>query len=214
MTMAVVCRCFIRALSLLFGPCRLSEFTLAGPQLGTVSKDHTGNTVPTWAKIITYFRIKNLKNATLYRGTCLYSPYMEVPPPPGQWPYNILASLIFIRLYSTFQNPECSLWHSLLIFWTPQGSVLGPLLYSLYTSPLMDIARSYGLSNHFCANDTQLYLSFETSFAEYLSICKSTTEDCARDIDLWMLTNKLNLNSEITEGLFIFVLLSSASCFE
>ena len=29
--MAVVCRYFIWALSLLFGPCRLSEFTLAGP---------------------------------------------------------------------------------------------------------------------------------------------------------------------------------------
>ena len=31
--MAVVCLYFIWALSLLFGQCRLSEFTLAGPQL-------------------------------------------------------------------------------------------------------------------------------------------------------------------------------------
>ena len=61
------------------------------------------------------------------------------------------------------------------------------LLYSLYTSPLADIARSYGLSYHFYADDTQLYLSFDTSSAEDLSICKSTIEDCVRDIDLSML---------------------------
>ena len=86
-----------------------------------------------------------------------------------------------------------------LPYGVPQCSVLGPLLYSLYTSPLGDIARSYGLSYHFYADDTQLYLSFETSSAEDLSICKSTIEDCVRDIDLWMLANKLKLNSDKTE---------------
>ena len=76
--------------------------------------------------------------------------------------------------------------------------MLGPLLYSLYTSPLSDIERFHGLSYHFYADDTPLYLSFETSSPD-LSTCTSALEDCVQDIDFWMLNNKLKLNSGKTE---------------
>ena len=45
----------------------------------------------------------------------------------------------------------------------PQGSVLGPILYLQYTSPLGDIIRSHGLDFHFYTDDSQLYLAFEST---------------------------------------------------
>ena len=46
-------------------------------------------------------------------------------------------------------------------FSVPQGSVLGPKFYTMYTTPIGAICKKHGLEYHFYADDSQLYLSFK-----------------------------------------------------
>ena len=84
----------------------------------------------------------------------------------------------------------------------PQGSVLGPILFLLYTSPLGDVLRYHHVKFHLYADDTQIYLTFESS-PDSSEMAKVMMEACVRDIDAWMTVNMLKMNRDKTELLVL-----------
>ena len=79
-----------------------------------------------------------------------------------------------------------------LNFGAPLGSVLGPLLYVLYPSPVADIIKRPNLY----ADDTQLYVSFKLGSDDLLSSVKSSIEICVQEINNSMILNGFKLNEE------------------
>jgi len=101
------------------------------------------------------------------------------------------------QLFVNLENAKSSLRS--VVRGVPQGSVLGPLLYSLYTSPIADIIKRHNLDYHLYADDTQLYISFKTNSFADLCTAKSSVQLCVKDIDRWMTNNMLKLNQDKTE---------------
>ena len=83
-----------------------------------------------------------------------------------------------------------------LNFGVPQGSVLGPVLFTLYMQPLSQIISDFNINYHFYADDSQLYKSANVNDIPNLL---PIFEQCVQAIKNWMNLNRLKLNEDKTE---------------
>ena len=77
------------------------------------------------------------------------------------------------------------------MYGVPQGSVLGPILFVLYTTPLSDIIANHSVNHQLFADDTQLQKSAPLS--EVTNLTKELNA-CTDNIKTWMTENQLKLN--------------------
>ena len=85
--------------------------------------------------------------------------------------------LVLLDLYAAFDTVDHNFFlkmihlhgsssaSSSLKFGVPRGSVLGLVLFTIYTIPLGEICRRHGVQYHLYADDTQLYVSFKVGDA-------------------------------------------------
>lgn len=84
----------------------------------------------------------------------------------------------------------------------PQGSVLGPRLYCLFSKPIGRICDLHDMDYHCYADDSQIYIVVEPR--DNWDDISARLMACLSDIRKWMSSNLLKLNQDKTE-LMVFV---------
>ena len=107
-------------------------------------------------------------------------------------------ALNWFKSYLTGRCQRCRLGDCLsskanLKFGVPQGSVLGPLLFTFHTTPLSSMICEHAIPQHLYADDSQLYVSFASGNS---AAALNGLQSCLASVQSWMSTNKLKLNPD------------------
>ena len=89
-----------------------------------------------------------------------------------------------------------------LSFGVPQGSCLGPLLFSVYASKYQ-VIKNHLPNAHAYADDTQLYLSFKPDSSMGETEARGAMERCIRAVRAWLIVDKLKLNEDKSEFMLV-----------
>ena len=82
----------------------------------------------------------------------------------------------------------------------PQGSVLGPMLFTMYIKPLSAIIDSHSIIHHSFADDLQLQMSAPPDRIYELL---HSMQSCISDVKAWATANMLKLNDSKTELMLV-----------
>ena len=91
----------------------------------------------------------------------------------------------------------------------PQGSCLGPMMFTLYSSSIFSVVEQHGKMAHGYADDHQVYHGVNplSLASESLSL-----QSCAYDIKTWMKTMRLKMNDAKTEYMLVGTPQQLAKC--
>ena len=110
---------------------------------------------------------------------------------------SLLSDYLSNRTYRVQIEKEFSDIHELRRG-VPQGSVLGPVLFCIYTIELAFILRKHGVTFRLFADDTQFYMAFDNIGNSERKLTEIMTE-----VKTWMRYKQLKLNEDKTECLLI-----------
>ncbi|KAL3865741.1 hypothetical protein ACJMK2_043101 [Sinanodonta woodiana] len=82
----------------------------------------------------------------------------------------------------------------------PQGCVLGPVIFILYTQPLSSVIDHHPVLHQLYADDTQIYKS---SHPTKVDATIHRVEKCISDLKSWMTCNRLQMNDDKTGAILI-----------